>query len=104
MPEGCKINWYYYDFGAPSADIYSGVYWQYIENTQDLFETIYTPRSNKSDERIKVIIQYNGKIYRSNVVTFRNEKEVPNDATLDALNALSIKCEDNTNGNYLIYN
>lgn len=104
VPEGCRINWYYYDFGAPSADIYSGVYWQYIENTQDLFETIYTPRSNKSDERIKVIIQYNGKIYRSNVVTFRNEKEVPNDATLDALNALSIKCEDNTNGNYLIYN
>lgn len=104
VPEGCKINWYYYDFGAPSADIYSGVYWQYIENAQDLFEIVYTPRSNKSDERIKVIIQYNGKIYRSNVVTFRNEKEVPNDATLDALNALSIKCEDNTNGNYLIYN
>ena len=104
IPEGCKINWYYYDFGAPSADIYSGVYWQYIENAQDLFEITYTPRSNKSDERIKVIIQYNGKIYRSNVVTFRNEKEVPNDATLDALNALSIKCEDNTNGNYLIYN
>lgn len=104
VPEGCKINWYYYDFGAPSADIYSGVYWQYIENAQDLFEITYTPRSNKSDERIKVIIQYNGKIYRSNVVTFRNEKEVPNDATLDALNALSIKCEDNTNGNYLIYN
>lgn len=104
VPEGCKINWYYYDFGAPSADIYSGVYWQYIENAQDLFEITYTPRSNKSDERIKVIIQYNGKIYRSNVVNFRNEKEVPNDATLDALNALSIKCEDNTNGNYLIYN
>lgn len=104
IPEGCKINWYYYDFGAPSADIYSGVYWQYIKNAQDLFEITYTPRSNKSDERIKVIIQYNGKIYRSNVVTFRNEKEVPNDATLDALNALSIKCEDNTNGNYLIYN
>lgn len=104
VPEGCKINWYYYDFGTPSADIYSGVYWQYIENAQDLFEIVYTPRSNKSDERIKVIIQYNGKIYRSNVVTFRNEKEVPNDATLDALNALSIKCEDNTNGNYLIYN
>jgi hypothetical protein len=28
---------------------------------------------------------------------------VPNDATVDVLNALSIYCIDGTNGNYLIY-
>ena len=28
---------------------------------------------------------------------------VPNDATVDVLNALSIHCVDGTNGNYLIY-
>ena len=28
---------------------------------------------------------------------------VPNDATVDVLNALSIHCIDGTNGNYLIY-
>ena len=99
-----EVRWYMYEFGAPSADEYSGVYWTTIKDNKNNFYYQLKPRSNKNQEQIKVIILYNGKIYRSNIITFNNEKQVPNDATIDSLNALSIHCEDQTNGNYLIYN
>ena len=99
-----EVRWYRYEFGAPSADEYSGVYWTAIEDNKNNFYYQLKPRSNKNQEQIKVIILYNGKVYRSNIITFNNEKQVPNDATIDSLNALSIHCEDQTNGNYLIYN
>lgn len=99
-----EVRWYMYEFGAPSADEYSGVYWTAIENNKNNFFYQLKPRSNKNQEQVKVIILYNGKVYRSNIITFNNEKQVPNDATIDSLNALSIHCEDQTNGNYLIYN
>lgn len=99
-----EVRWYMYEFGAPSADEYSGVYWTAIEDNKNNFYYQLKPRSNKNQEQVKVIILYNGKVYRSNIITFNNEKQVPNDATIDSLNALSIHCEDQTNGNYLIYN
>lgn len=99
-----EVRWYAYEFGAPSADEYSGVYWTAIEDNKNNFYYQLKPRSNKNQEQVKVIILYNGKVYRSNIITFNNEKQVPNDATIDSLNALSIHCEDQTNGNYLIYN
>lgn len=99
-----EVRWYMYEFGAPSADEYSGVYWTAIEDNKNNFFYQLKPRPNKNQEQIKVIILYNGKVYRSNIITFNNEKQVPNDATVDSLNALSIHCEDQTNGNYLIYN
>lgn len=99
-----EVRWYMYEFGTPSADEYSGVYWTAIEDNKNNFYYQLKPRSNKNQEQIKVIILYNGKVYRSNIITFNNEKQVPNDATIDSLNALSIHCEDQTNGNYLIYN
>ena len=86
-----EVRWYRYEFGAPSADEYSGVYWTAIEDNKNNFYYQLKPRSNKNQEQVKVI-------------TFNNEKQVPNDATIDSLNALSIHCEDQTNGNYLIYN
>lgn len=99
-----EVRWYMYEFGAPSADEYSGVYWTAIEDNKNNFYYQLKPHSNKNQEQVKVIILYNGKVYRSNIITFNNEKQVPNDATIDSLNALSIHCEDQTNGNYLIYN
>lgn len=99
-----EVRWYMYEFGAPSEDEYSGVYWIAIEDNKNNFYYQLKPRSNKNQEQVKVIILYNGKVYRSNIITFNNEKQVPNDATIDSLNALSIHCEDQTNGNYLIYN
>ena len=99
-----EVRWYMYEFGTPSADEYSGVYWTAIKDNKNNFYYQLKPRSNKNQEQVKVIILYNGKVYRSNIITFNNEKQVPNDATIDSLNALSIHCEDQTNGNYLIYN
>lgn len=99
-----EVRWYMYEFGAPSTDEYSGVYWTAIKDNKNNFYYQLKPRSNKNQEQVKVIILYNGKVYRSNIITFNNEKQVPNDATIDSLNALSIHCEDQTNGNYLIYN
>lgn len=104
LPEGCNIYWYQYEFGAPSADEYSGVYWSKLNNNDNNFTYELIPRSNKAQEQLKVIILYNNKVYRSNIIIFNNEKEVPNDATIDSLNALSLICKDNSNGNYLIYN
>lgn len=99
-----EVRWYMYEFGAPSADEYSGVYWTAIKDNKNNFYYQLKPRSNKNQEQVKAIILYNGKVYRSNIITFNNEKQVPNDATIDSLNALSIHCGDQTNGNYLIYN
>lgn len=104
LPEGCTIYWYQYEFGAPSADEYSGVYWNRLDDNKNNFTYELAPRSNKAQEQLKAIILYNNKVYRSNIITFSNEKEVPNDATIDSLNALSLVCKDNSNGNYLIYN
>lgn len=102
LPAGAEILWYRYDFGAPSADERCGVYWTFVDNTNQ-FNYEFTPRTEKQDERYKVIIRYNNKYYYSNIITFRNDMLVPNDATVDVLNALSIHCVDGTNGNYLIY-
>lgn len=69
------------------------------------------PDTNRAEEKIKAIIQYNGNEtdgYRSIVesaqLIFSNVTEVVNKATIDAIQALNINCEDDSFGNYLIYN
>mgnify|MGYP003479373579 FL=1 len=42
--------------------------------------------------------------YYSNLLTFENEEDVPDKTTKDAITALSIICEDGSEGNYFIYN
>ena len=99
-----EVKWYKYRLGAPSADKYSGVYWEYINADEDNeFSCTFIPNTSLSEESIKAIIFYNNRIVRSNIVKFTNEKEVINQATVDAISAVSINCEDNTYGNYHIY-
>lgn len=125
-----EVRWYRYKLGSPSADSYSGVYWKYLStqnnteyliqdedwikynenNEEDINPTFFTsylfPNYDKAQEQIKAILIYNGQVLRSNILTFTNEKEVVNDATLDAINsvnALQIHCSDSTFGNYRIY-
>lgn len=69
------------------------------------------PDTTKNEEKIKAIIQYNGNetdgygsIVESAQLIFSNVTEVVNKATIDAIQALSINCEDDSFGNYLIYN
>lgn len=107
------IKWYRYQFGAPSADEYSGVYWKEVnQNTKDPFYYSFTPDVNNSKEKIKVIIFHRIKqqdeyiikeIFKSNILIFTNEQEVINQATIDKLNKLSIQTNDYTNGDYFLY-
>lgn len=63
-------------------------------------------------ESIKVVVSYledpnnenSRKYITSNVLTFENRKETVSKPTVDAVTALTIHCEDETDGNYLIYN
>ena len=128
-----EIRWYKYELGHASADEYSGVYWKnlsvqevvngnssYLIKDEDwkthneasatadkrhpqFFTTWLIPDTTLQEERIKAIILYNGQPYRSNLLVCENEDEVVNKATVDAVQALSINCEDNTYGNYRIY-
>lgn len=137
-----EIRWYRYNLGSPSADEYSGAYWERINVTKSYWDNFYTYEANgtmvkdrtevfkddylelsdgdesflksfncdvtldpmRSIEQFKVIILYQNRVMRSEVLSFLNEREVVNQATLDAFQALTIHCEDNTYGNYLIYN
>ena len=129
-----EVRWYKYELGHSSADEYSGVYWKdlskqiskdaehsyeildqqwLIENNKNgyedqrqpgFFSSWLIPDITLQNEQIKAIIIYNGKPYRSNILKCENEREVVNKATVDAVQALSVNCEDNTYGNYRIYN
>lgn len=113
-----EIRWYRFNMGAPSADEYSGIYWERLPIAKedfaelpDPFTCIINPRVTKAEEQIKVIVlspdaDNNGKhdtIIRSNIITFKNEKEVPNSSTIDMTNGLSLWCKDNSYGNYFVY-
>lgn len=99
-----EIRWYRYHLGAPSADEYCGVYWDRVnDNSTKRFSYTLDPDITKATEQVKVIILYNGVALRSEILSFRNEKEVINQPTVDAIQALTIVCDDNTYGNYLIY-
>ena len=98
------IRWYRYELGSPSADEYSGVYWESVDDGNgNQFDYTLIPRKRHDEELIKAIVIYDGKSYTSNILTFTNEREVINSATIDFLNGLSIVCEDNSYGNYCIY-
>ena len=101
--DGYEIRWYRYELGASSADEYSGVYWEKIDDNNNSFNYTLIPRKKHNEELIKAIVIYNGKSYTSNILTFTNKRQVINDATIDFLNGLSIVCEDNSYGNYCIY-
>ena len=101
--EGYEIRWYRYKMGAPSADEYSGVYWTAIEKTDDWFNYTLDPAPNTSVEQIKAIVLFDGKVIRSNILTFSNEVEVANTATAEVISGLSIWCKDGSYGNYCRY-
>lgn len=99
-----EIRWYRYELGIQSADEYSGVYWEKVDDgNNNPFDYTLIPRKKHNEELIKAIVLYDGKSYTSNILTFTNQRETINDATVDFINGLSIVCEDNSYGNYCIY-
>lgn len=129
-----ELRWYRYKLGASSADPYSGVYWSSLstqvkekdiwqyeikDSEWDLFNktsppeewrkpgffsTWLLPDTTLQNEQVKAVLLYNGKVYRSNVLWCTNEDEVVSKPTVDAVQALSVNCDDDTFGNYRIYN
>lgn len=67
-------------------------------------QTWLIPDVTKSEESVKAILIYDDQPYYSNIITFTNEKEVVSKPTVDAVQALTINCEDESYGNYMIYN
>lgn len=77
-----------------------------ILKSKEDFIYIFDPNVQKQQEKIKAIIIYNDNTpYRSNVLTFENEEEMPPSDSIEHIkNALRIDVDDGTNGNYMIYN
>lgn len=78
--------------------------------TFPLFFYTLIPNLNKAQEMIKVIIfHYNDegqvdKTYESNIIQFYNtEEQLENKQAIEALTALTLHCEDNSDGNYYRY-
>ena len=78
--------------------------------TFPLFFYTLIPNLNKAQEMIKVIIfHYNdeGQVdetYESNIIQFYNtEEQLENKQAIEALTALTLHCEDNSDGNYYRY-
>ena len=111
--EDFEIRWYKYKLGSPSVDAYSGVHWESVNQNinKKLFSYNFQPDPYKKEsEQIKAIAIYQDKVYVSNILVFSNDKQVVNDATVDAIKALTLVCKDlknglryETYGNYFIY-
>lgn len=122
-----EIRWYRYSLGARSADEYCGPHWaslgiekhsgknvSYTINDNDWnlksvdypfqsFSSWLFPDVTLQTEQIKAIVVYDQLPIRSNILTFENKQEVVSKPTIDAMQALELYCNDETNGNYLIY-
>lgn len=104
LDSNSEIRWYRYRIGAAAADNYCGVYWESIENNgKDPFKLQVELNTEQQQEKFKAIAFYNKVPYRSNEVVFDNKEIVPSQETLEYESALQIRCEDGTNGNYLVY-
>ena len=126
------LTFYKHTLGAKSHTVWSGVDWtvlstqssnnnnieyiindeewnKYNEKTDSLIRvpsyntTWMLPDVTKAEEKVKAILTYNDQVLYSTILTFSNVDEVISKATIDAVQALSIQCEDNSNGNYLVY-
>lgn len=114
-----EVNWFRYSPGWEDVDKYAGKSWEKISiNITRPMECQFDPDITKQKEEIKAIgIIRDGssasidgktevleKAYVSNLLTFENEEEVPDNKTWEAASALQIRCEDDSEGNYYIYN
>lgn len=101
---GYDVRWYRFKMGSPSADEYSGVYWESVEaDDHSVFSYTFLPGTNVATEQIKAIVLFNNNIIRSNIITFTSEVDVASPATAEVLAGLSVWCADNSYGNYCLY-
>ena len=118
-----NLTFYRHSLGEPSHTVWSGVDWAFLSSqtvvegevsydyNEDAtrnpnYNTVWLkPDYNKAQERIKAILTYNNneEVLFSSILTINNANEVVSQETVNALSALNINCEDNSNGNYFLY-
>lgn len=98
-----EVRWYKKSLGSPKADFYSGVDWEFLDTEKHSFSYTLKPNVLLPYEQIKAIIIYNNKPLYSNVLTFTNENPVADSKTTEVNTSLYLECQDNSSGNYLIY-
>ena len=103
LPKGAIVHWYRYVLKDDIFNNLAGNFWQEIGNAKNSFNYIFNPDVTLQSERIKVIIEYNNTLYRSEELIFENETEVANKATVDLIKALQIECLDASEGKYYLY-
>lgn len=128
IPQDYSIRWYRYKLGAPTPDQYMGTHWSRFygcsttpnengdycvlnsdndEATDKIKNISFYPNVNNQSEKIRAVV-INKKSSQvaavSPIIEFLNDDEISNDTTIIDTNALAIKYEDGTQGNYFIYN
>ena len=117
-----EVRWYRYNLGyIEPDDEYCGVYWERlqpwseenltgVEHDEPPFVAKLIPDTvYNATEQIKVILLVTDSTteevtpYYSNVLTFTNKNPVISVPTIQQELALRIKIDDNTNGNYYLY-
>ena len=117
-----EVRWYRYNLGyIEPDDEYCGVYWERlqpwseenltgVEHDEPPFVAKLIPDTvYNATEQIKVILLVTDSAteevapYYSNVLTFTNKNPVISVPTIQQELALRIKIDDNTNGNYYLY-
>lgn len=114
MSDEFEVHWFRYKKGHEVIDQYAGNDWEELQPLEgNPFSCIFVPEISARTEQIKVVgLQkvatddetVSTTAYYSGLMTFENEENVPDKITYDAATALSIVCEDGSEGNYFLYN
>lgn len=94
-------------FGGTTLPIDSQGCIAIYQDERNTLQLIFYPDTSLSEEFIKAIIinkNTQALLAESNILTFTNQAEIPNQATLININALAIKCTDEFQGHYYLYN
>ena len=114
MGDEFEVHWFRYKKGHEVINQYAGNDWEELQPLEgNPFSCIFVPEISARIEQIKVVgLQkvatddetVSTTAYYSGLMTFENEENVPDKITYDAATALSIVCEDGSEGNYFLYN
>lgn len=112
----CSIKWYKYNLNLPinQEDEYGGRYWEPIQTNKALtFNYSITPSIALQQESLKIVIVKDDsdntvlsneqKIIASDIIIFDNEEKIMDQSIIDLIKGFNLKCEDNSLGNYFVY-
>ena len=112
IPANYEIRWYKFKLGEKSPDEFMDAHWLRLEDENNKININFSPDPANQTEQVRAIVlktENNNTtlVARSSIITFNNNKEVPNQANLELqkidANALGIQFDDPENGNYYYY-